>query len=225
LFSECGQVIEARIISERDTGRSRGFGFVTYSNSNEAEDAMIKMQGRQILGRVIRLDRSTPKVTKSNRFDQSTQGKQTLSRESGGYDVSYGQYSNRNRGDSHHQHDDYRARLNPPPNTNTTLDSSVCYAFQRGTCKYGSDCRYSHDLSLLQNKYIPPNTSNNYPNPSGSVIPSNYSNSYSSLPATVTSTATPTNYKQQYTGTGSHTSGYGSGAIYGTTQNQYGIHG
>nr|CAB3460982.1 unnamed protein product [Digitaria exilis] len=45
-FSAYGEVTEARVITDRDTGRSRGFGFVNFSNSDEAKEAVAKMDGQ-----------------------------------------------------------------------------------------------------------------------------------------------------------------------------------
>jgi len=45
-FASYGQVIEARIIMDRETGRSRGFGFVTYTSTEEAAAAITGMDGK-----------------------------------------------------------------------------------------------------------------------------------------------------------------------------------
>ncbi len=44
---------EVVIISDRDTGRSRGFGFVTLSNDGDAQDAIAQLNGREVGGRSI----------------------------------------------------------------------------------------------------------------------------------------------------------------------------
>ncbi|CAO2181941.1 unnamed protein product [Urochloa humidicola] len=54
-FSTFGDVTEARIITDRDTGKSRGFGFVNFSNSDEAKDALA-MDGQELQGRSIRVN-------------------------------------------------------------------------------------------------------------------------------------------------------------------------
>ena len=58
-FEEFGQVDEAVVVKDRDTGRSRGFGFVRFSNSDEAEAAMKAMNNQEFEGRTIRVDRAT----------------------------------------------------------------------------------------------------------------------------------------------------------------------
>jgi len=45
-FANYGQVIEARVIMDRESGRSRGFGFVTYTSSEEASAAITAMDGQ-----------------------------------------------------------------------------------------------------------------------------------------------------------------------------------
>ena len=45
LFSELGDVLEAKVIYDRDSGRSRGFGFVTYSSADEVNNAIESLDG------------------------------------------------------------------------------------------------------------------------------------------------------------------------------------
>lgn len=45
LFSEHGQVMEARVIYDRDNGRSKGFGFVTYGSADEVNNAVQSLDG------------------------------------------------------------------------------------------------------------------------------------------------------------------------------------
>lgn len=55
-FAVHGEVTDAKVISDRDTGRSRGFGFVTFGTEEAAKAAMDAMQGTEIDGRTIRID-------------------------------------------------------------------------------------------------------------------------------------------------------------------------
>jgi RNA recognition motif-containing protein len=55
-FEEFGGVVEAKVITDRDTGRSRGFGFVTMENRDAAEKAKEAMDGATLDGRSIRVD-------------------------------------------------------------------------------------------------------------------------------------------------------------------------
>ena len=53
LFSEVGEVSEAVILQDRETGRSRGFGFVTFSSDSDAQSAIEKYNGHEFQGRPL----------------------------------------------------------------------------------------------------------------------------------------------------------------------------
>ncbi|XP_060176541.1 29 kDa ribonucleoprotein B, chloroplastic-like [Lycium barbarum] len=55
LFSEQGQVVDAKVVYDRDSGRSRGFGFVTYSSAKEVNNAIDSLNGVDLDGRSIRV--------------------------------------------------------------------------------------------------------------------------------------------------------------------------
>jgi len=55
-FAPYGNITEAKVIQDRDTGRSRGFGFVTYSTGEEARAAMEALNDSELDGRTIRVD-------------------------------------------------------------------------------------------------------------------------------------------------------------------------
>lgn len=55
-FGQFGQVIEAKIIMDRVSDRSKGFGFITYASEDEAENALTEMNGKILNGRVIFVD-------------------------------------------------------------------------------------------------------------------------------------------------------------------------
>ena len=55
-FEEHGEVVDAKVITDRDTGRSRGFGFVTFATDADAEAAMGEMNGTELDGRTLRVD-------------------------------------------------------------------------------------------------------------------------------------------------------------------------
>ena len=52
-FGECGAITDAVVVNDRDTGRSRGFGFVTYSSDEEAKAAVEKFDGQDFMGRKL----------------------------------------------------------------------------------------------------------------------------------------------------------------------------
>ncbi len=55
-FEEHGPVVEAKVITDRETGRSRGFGFVTYQHGEDAQSALEAMNGVELDGRTLRVD-------------------------------------------------------------------------------------------------------------------------------------------------------------------------
>lgn len=59
-FSQCGKVESAKIIMDRDTGRSKGFGFVEMTTDAEAADAITKFNGAEYEGRTIVVNEARP---------------------------------------------------------------------------------------------------------------------------------------------------------------------
>ena len=55
-FDAYGEVTDAKVITDRETGRSRGFGFVTFADANDARAAMQAMDGANLDGRTIRVN-------------------------------------------------------------------------------------------------------------------------------------------------------------------------
>ncbi len=60
-FSEYGTVTDARIVMDRDTGRSRGFGFVEMEDDAAAESAIESMNGADLDGRPLRVNEAQPR--------------------------------------------------------------------------------------------------------------------------------------------------------------------
>jgi RNA recognition motif-containing protein len=54
-FEQFGEVIDAKVITDRETGRSRGFGFVTFADASAADEAIDQMNENQLDGRSIRV--------------------------------------------------------------------------------------------------------------------------------------------------------------------------
>lgn len=61
LFSQYGTVTSARVVTERDSGRSKGFGFVEMPNAEEAQKAIDAINDNDFQGRVLRVNESQPK--------------------------------------------------------------------------------------------------------------------------------------------------------------------
>ena len=66
LFSEVGPVESCQVITDRDTGRSKGFGFVEMNSKAEANAAKEKFDGQDLHGRALKVDEAKPKVDSRN---------------------------------------------------------------------------------------------------------------------------------------------------------------
>jgi len=65
LFEQFGQVSSAKVITDRETGKSRGFGFVEMGSNTEAEQAMAKLNGKEVEGRQISVSVAREKENRS----------------------------------------------------------------------------------------------------------------------------------------------------------------
>lgn len=61
LFSQYGAVTEAAIVTDRDTGRSRGFGFVTMAGAPEGDAAINALNGKEVDGRKLTVNEARPR--------------------------------------------------------------------------------------------------------------------------------------------------------------------
>ncbi|CAP86342.1 hypothetical protein E8E15_003706 [Penicillium rubens] len=62
-FGEFGQIVDSIVMVDRETGRSRGFGFVTYSSAEEAEAAINALNEQDLDGRRIRVNLANARPT------------------------------------------------------------------------------------------------------------------------------------------------------------------
>jgi RNA recognition motif-containing protein len=60
MFSEAGTVESVKVITDRDTGRSRGFAFVEMASNEEATDAINRLNGAQLEGRSLTVSEARP---------------------------------------------------------------------------------------------------------------------------------------------------------------------
>jgi len=67
-FEEFGQVEEAVVVKDRDTGRSRGFGFVKFSSEPDADAAIAAMNNVEFDGRTIRVDKASERGSSGGGF-------------------------------------------------------------------------------------------------------------------------------------------------------------
>ncbi len=65
LFSQYGQITDVAVISDRATGRSKGFGFVTFANEADARKAMEALNGTDLEGRKLVVNIARPKTDTS----------------------------------------------------------------------------------------------------------------------------------------------------------------
>lgn len=61
LFAEHGEITSARVVTDRETGRSRGFGFVEYTNDEDAAKAIEALDQKEVDGRPINVSVARPK--------------------------------------------------------------------------------------------------------------------------------------------------------------------
>lgn len=62
IFAEAGTVVSAKVIMDRDTNRSKGFGFVEMSTEDEAKKATETINGKEVDGRTITVNEARPQV-------------------------------------------------------------------------------------------------------------------------------------------------------------------
>ncbi len=102
LFSQHGTVRSAQVVMDRDTGRSRGFGFVEMGSDDEAQAAISAVNGQQIDGRSLTVNEARPREERgSDRgFGGERRGGYDGDRRSSGSSGSSGGYGGARRGSS-----------------------------------------------------------------------------------------------------------------------------
>ena len=66
-FGAFGEVSSVKILMDRETGRSRGFGFVEMPNQSEAEAAIAQLNGKDVGGRALRINEARPREQQQQR--------------------------------------------------------------------------------------------------------------------------------------------------------------
>lgn len=61
LFASMGEVVSAKVVTDRDTGRARGFGFVEMANEEDAQKAIAALDGRDFMGRNLKVNPAQPR--------------------------------------------------------------------------------------------------------------------------------------------------------------------
>jgi len=80
-FAECGTVHSSKIIMDRESGRSKGFGFIEMSTDAEAQSAITRFNGADWEGRAMTVNEARPMVPRDN----NSQGGRTPNRGGGRY--------------------------------------------------------------------------------------------------------------------------------------------
>src|SRR5438128_10751478 len=83
LFQQAGQVIEATVITDRDTGRSKGFGFVEMSDEQGAQSAIERLNGTTIGDRTITVNQARERQSAGSRGFQGRERRPNTSYQSG----------------------------------------------------------------------------------------------------------------------------------------------
>jgi RNA recognition motif-containing protein len=67
MFSSYGEVISANVIIERDTNRSKGFGFVEMASTEDAQSAISELNGKEVQGRGLKVNEAKPREDRPRR--------------------------------------------------------------------------------------------------------------------------------------------------------------
>lgn len=69
-FEQIGEVERAKVATDRDTGRSRGFGFVTFVNDDDNQKAVDELNGKELDGRAINVSLARPREDRPRNDDR-----------------------------------------------------------------------------------------------------------------------------------------------------------
>ena len=119
MFAEHGEITYARLCTDRETQRSRGFGFVSYKTKEAADRAIETLNGSEVEGRAIEVKEAD-----------------------GGRDRPQRSFGGDRRGGDRGNFGG-RGNFDRPPRSNG--GGGECFAFKKGNCKYGDSCRFSHE--------------------------------------------------------------------------------
>jgi RNA recognition motif-containing protein len=90
LFSQVGEVQSLRLMTDRDTGQSRGFAFVELSNRSEGEQAISQFNELMLNGRNIKVNEAKPQEDRGGRSNSGNRGRGGFGGNRGGGRGSYG---------------------------------------------------------------------------------------------------------------------------------------
>lgn len=67
LFAQYGEVASVKIITDRETGRAKGFGFITMDDDSAAQNAIEELNGNEFEGRTLRVNEAKPREERPRR--------------------------------------------------------------------------------------------------------------------------------------------------------------
>ncbi|WP_339736645.1 RNA-binding protein [uncultured Sunxiuqinia sp.] len=70
IFAEYGEVVSVKIVKDRETGRAKGFGFVEMAVEAEGDKAVAELDGAELNGRNIKVNKARPRPERSPRRDR-----------------------------------------------------------------------------------------------------------------------------------------------------------
>ena len=88
IFTQVGQVASAKVITDRESGRSKGFGFVEMSNDEDVQNAITQFNGAQLNGRPLTVNEARPMAPRA-------QGTDGLNNNRGGFSNNRSERNNR----------------------------------------------------------------------------------------------------------------------------------
>jgi len=70
IFEPFGEITRVNVVTDRDTGRARGFAFVEMTNDEEAAKAIAALNGKEVDGRALNVNEARPKTDRGDRGDR-----------------------------------------------------------------------------------------------------------------------------------------------------------
>ena len=134
-FQAYGNVLDVYMPKDRETGRKRGLAFVKYAIQGEADDAVEKATGMDIMGREVRCEIANER--RKNPDEMRGRG-------GGGYD-------DRRGGDRRGGYD----RRDDRPYAREDRPRGVCYAWRENRCDRGDSCRFAHSEDRRRRRRVP----------------------------------------------------------------------